>query len=357
MARGGPAQALGVTAAQDRWTLENSGPGIGVIGYDDMLVTAGSGLLSSIAAGRCRIRAVNSAGLSSGVYELTSDAPITRGHASANGAYPRLDQIIARVVDFQEQGQATSEDIVILPGLATSGASLDNRNGAAIPPVNSILLADVLVPAGASSAAGFSYRDRRPFASNGAVPRIRTSPGQVPSIGMQTELRVTSMQTGTIFGWMLRYLPRRITASKIRWAYRQGSPVFVGNYNIGIYDASGRLVVSSGPVAAVGSANTLQNRSETITTTTFEPGAYYVAFGFVGSSGGATYLAEMQTGVTGGPATIYPVPATSMCGGISGAGPPGGTTFPTILQGTIDNITTSLTIGEVRVPVFTLSAT
>lgn len=351
MARGGPVQALGVTAEQDRWTMENSGPGIGVIGPSDFLVSYGVGLSSTISAGRCRIRGVDSSGNPSGVYELLNDTPITRAHATPNGANPRLDQIIARVTDFQEQGVGITEDVAILTGVATSGASLSNRSGAALLPSNSLLLADVLVPASAASASVFSYRDRRPIASWTAVPPIRSAVAQVPFVSLYTSISQKSFLASTaIFGYILRYLPRRITATKIRWTYRQGATAYPGNYNIGIYDSSGRKVVDTGVVAGTGGNNTLQARSETIPTTIFEPGMYYVAFGTAASTGAMNYMADAAPG-TSGANTIYPVPGPNIMGGTSS----GGTTLPTTLLSTIDNYTTSTTVGAVFVPMITLA--
>lgn len=357
MARGGPVQGLGVTAAQDRWTMENSGPGIGVIGPDDFMVGSGIGMSSTISTGRCRIRGTNSAGGDSGVYELLNDTPISRSHATANGTNPRVDQIVARVVDFQEQRTAISEDVIVLTGLATSGASLDNRSGAALLPANALLLADVLVPVGASGSASFVYRDRRRFASWKAVPHVRTPIVQVPFIGLYTSTAQFSVSaTSAAMGWILRYLPRRITATKIRWAYRQAATAFSGaNYNIGIYDSSGRKVAETGVVAGTGAANTIQARAETIPTTTFEPGMYYVAFGTSGGGlGQMSYMGDPVSGVSGGPVTIWPTPAPNIMGGISA----GGTTMPTTLLGTVDNYTTATSgLGGPLVPAITLSTT
>lgn len=290
MARGGPAQGLGITAVQDRWILDANGSGIGVTGPGDLKVSAGLGMASLISAGKCRIRGANAAGIS-GVYHLINDAPASRTHASADGTNPRIDQIIAKIVDFQEQGSATVEDVAILTGLPTAGATLDNRNGAALLPINSLLLADALVPVSASSAALFTYRDRRPLSSRGLVPTRTGATEQVrflpPTLGSYTNSFVptTNDQLHALF-----YLPRKITATKIKWVYQQdvsGTPI-TGNYNIGIYDASGRLLASTGAVALTGALGSQQVRSDPIASTTFEAGMYYVMIGWGTIAGAGT---------------------------------------------------------------------
>src|SRR6202041_827140 len=62
-----------------------------------------------------------------------------------------------------------------LNGTPTSGATLANRNGALDLPQSSLRLADVLVPAGSSSSASFSFTDRRPWARGYCNARNNTS--------------------------------------------------------------------------------------------------------------------------------------------------------------------------------------
>lgn len=348
MARGGPAQGLGITAAQDRWIYDGSGPGVGVIGTGDLKVTSGLGMASSIAAGRCRIRGTNALGGNSGMYHLANDSPLSRTHESSDGTNPRVDCVVACVVDLQEQGSPISEDIVILKGLATAGADLANRNGAPLIPINALLLADVLVPFSASNSALFSYEDRRQSADEGRIPQVRVDIEQVlvrPLIGRSfaADPLITSGATPTMA--VLCHIPRRITATKIRWTYRHGVTAQTGNYNLGIYDASGRKVVETGVVALTGIAQSIQQRSEAITTTTFEAGMYYVMVGWASMGAGsfrATCHGATTTSDPGFPGPNYGIYSTTS-----------GTTLPQTMLSMTDYNTTP---QAVLVPAICLSA-
>jgi hypothetical protein len=59
---------------------------------------------------------------------------------------------------------ANDARVRILTGTATGGATLDNRTGAPALPVNSIRLADVLVPAADTTISNAQIRDRRQWA-------------------------------------------------------------------------------------------------------------------------------------------------------------------------------------------------
>jgi hypothetical protein len=333
--RGGPAQGLGITAAQDRWMLDGSGPGVGVVNPGDLKVSAGLGLAASIAPGSCSIRAYNAAGARGGLYHLSSDSVVSRTHPSADPTNPRIDQIVAKVVDQQEQGAATQEDIVIVPGLATSGATLDNRTGAALLPANTVLLADALVPTNAASSALFTYRDRRAFADEGNVPPIRTPTNSVMMLCFVGQTRLNANANNLNQYAMLHYLPRRITATRIRWVYRQSSgTASTAVYNIGVYDASGRKIVETGALASTGISNTIQVRSEVITSTTFEPGAYYVCIGW-SSIIAAGVPWTWSSGISGGAEQVGP---NTMLYSTTG-----GTTLPQTLASFIDlNVTNSV---------------
>jgi len=89
--------------------------------------------------------------------------------ATAHATLPRIDQVLLHVYDNQVDGLGSNRAAMeILTGTATSGATLDNRNGAASLPATAIRLADVLVPGGAGTIVNSNIRDRRRWA-NGAV--------------------------------------------------------------------------------------------------------------------------------------------------------------------------------------------
>lgn len=237
-----------------------------------------------------------------GVYYVSPhSATINETVTTADASLPRLDQVILEIQDNVHDG--TTGNLArtrVVAGTPTSGATLDNRNGAAALPGSALLLADVIVAAGAGSITNAAIRDRRAF-QPGAIPPLLTVVDAVPMIPpLPPLLWDTSVQSGSMnSAWDLQqaaalmYLPRRIAAAtRVRWRYAHSTAggALTGNYVIGIYDSSGRKVVDTGTVALTGAAGSLQIRSETIAATTFEPGCYYVLIGFDTTSGANTRI-------------------------------------------------------------------
>lgn len=112
---------------------------------------------------------------------------------AADGSNPRIDQVIARVRDMNvDGGTQRSWAIEVLPGSAGSGATLDNRLGAAALPARCVRLADVLVPAGASSIAAGNVRDRRPWARGAIAWATGTGTANIDHPDGQTSAVVTA---------------------------------------------------------------------------------------------------------------------------------------------------------------------
>lgn len=323
-------QKLGVTAKTDRQILEGVAPGIGIISPGDLKCTAGSGVTTAIAAGRCNIR--GSTNVDQGIYTLWNTAATTVTHTAADATNPRIDSIYAKVIDSTEAGGATDAgQIVLVSGTATSGATLDNRTGAGSPPASSTLLADVLVPNGAASSASYTYRDRRLYASPNVVPPIKTTtldavafqPAGVP---MAVTNNITAALTSSNpQGAYLAYLPEKITATRIRWWYSQNATAATTNYNIGVADASGRLIVSTGAIAFTGTAAAFVPKSDSISATVFEAGMYYVVMGFaaMNASAGINFAGPVLNQGTSGPNTALTLNS-------------GGATMPTTILGYTD---------------------
>src|SRR5262249_43841760 len=129
--------------------------GEGVEGSTDLLVTAGAAPTSvDVAAG---VGYVRGDGLNDlGLYRCRNDATKgsaafeTGGLAAPDATKPRLDQIVARVFDNDVDGFGSHKwRLAVVTGVPTTGATLDNREGKAELPNSAMLLADVLVPAGA----------------------------------------------------------------------------------------------------------------------------------------------------------------------------------------------------------------
>lgn len=293
-------------------------PGVGIVRPPDLKATAGSGMQSSIAAGRARIRA-NYLGVDHGVYELWSDSAVAVTHPTA-GANPRVDQILARMKDSDEGSGVDLGDFYVAAGTASAPVTLDNRTGVAAVDPATVLIADVLVPAGAGSSASFTYRDRRPFAGYGMVPPLISAVEMVPMIyrGMVVDPASYVSAMNNFQMEAVAYLPQRIVATKIRWTYLHAGTAQTGNYNIGIYDSSGRKIVETGSVAITGSANTRIVRSETISSTILEAGIYHVLIGLASLSVGTMFSLSAMTGSSSTPSVSGPnLMSSILSGGIT----------------------------------------
>lgn len=273
--------------------------------------------------------------------------------AASDPSNPRIDQVFLCIEDSQDTGSNNKATLRVVTGTATGGATLDNRTGVGSAPagMSSMLLADVLVAAAGASIANAAIRDRRPFSVRGAGPSPFTALDQVtfipdacpqPSIGIQSTANFDAQQ-----GAALMYLPRRIAgATKIRFRYAQGATANAANFNIGIADASLRVLVSSGATAYTGATGTSQSPSLTITATTFDAGYYWVVLGNAAGTASATVTA---CGISGLLNTIsgpnqYVFSAS------------GGTTMPTTIAAFSDQYGVTGTAAQrVGVPIITLS--
>lgn len=147
----------------------------GVMDAGDLKVTQGtSGMRVTVAAGMAWIRA--DSGFRNGLGMAINDANIENALtlAASHATLPRIDQVCVRLNDSTDglgTGVGDAAEPIVLQGTPTSGATLDNRSGAAALPNDVLRLADVLVPAASSSVTNANIRDRRPWA-RGAHRRI-----------------------------------------------------------------------------------------------------------------------------------------------------------------------------------------
>lgn len=146
----------------------------GVVGVNDFLVTWVSALTVQVAAGVAYVPGLNVA--DQGLYRQRESGNTNIAVGAGDATNPRLDQIILRVLDHVHDTSGLDEArIEVVPGTPTSGATLVNRNGAADLTAlteNSksvLLLADVLVPAGASAISGAAIGDKRAVAKLGGA--------------------------------------------------------------------------------------------------------------------------------------------------------------------------------------------
>lgn len=155
------------SALRDRLAFKHGGPiqaGVWLAG--DLMVTqrgAGANMSVDVASGYALVDA-NDPG-NDGLYHLANDATVNVTITPAHATLPRIDQVCIQVNDTTHGADATDTPaIVVLTGTATSGATLNNRTGAASLPAAHLRLADVLVGAAASTITNTVIRDRRPWA-------------------------------------------------------------------------------------------------------------------------------------------------------------------------------------------------
>ncbi len=166
-----------------RYITEISGVQEGVVGSGDMKVTAaaGGGMKVDIAAGAAFVKGDSGTpgtGLSQGLFGVVNDASVANAVtlAASDATNPRLDQICLRVRDSTDLATGADDaTFLVVTGTPTSGATLDNRNGAAALPSDHLRLADVLVPALSSAVTNGNTRDRRPWARGAYHLVTRTS--------------------------------------------------------------------------------------------------------------------------------------------------------------------------------------
>ena len=171
-------QSKSYSAQKDRqWFADIVMPG--VFSDTDFLLSLLGSLAYRMSAGKAYVLGQQVA--DQGMYRVANlanaDLAVGAGHASL----PRIDQVILRVMDNTHDGAGFNEArIETVPGTATSGATLDNRSGAANLAAlgeaskNVLLLYDILMPAAASSISGGNVRRRVQLAKVGwgTLPKI-----------------------------------------------------------------------------------------------------------------------------------------------------------------------------------------
>lgn len=152
----------------------------GVANYaTDFVVTPAASLLKvDVAAGAAWVKGDSGTpgmGISQGLYSVVNDAAIANAVtlAASDPTNPRLDQIVLKVRDSSDLATGADDALLeVVTGTPTGGATLLNRNGAAALGNDRLLLADVLVPATATSLTAANIRDRRIPANGRAVRAI-----------------------------------------------------------------------------------------------------------------------------------------------------------------------------------------
>lgn len=143
-------------------------PGLG----SPLAVTASSGMNVAVAAGICFVQ--NTSSTTAGLHPVCLDTAGTITLATSDVTNPRIDNIIARVVDNGDN---------------TSTTTVERQTGTPAPspvaptlPATSLLLAQIAVGAGVSSIVGGNITDKRvDTAASGGIITVKTSADQPPA--------------------------------------------------------------------------------------------------------------------------------------------------------------------------------
>lgn len=147
-----------------------SQPGVvGATHYDVIQRALGANMSVDVGVGSALVPATNSG--NKGYYHLENTSSVNVSISAANATNPRVDQIVLTVKDSTHGGDATDVPLLqVITGTPSAGAQISSvtganyRLGAGALPNNSIRLADVIVPAAATSILTANINDRRPWA-------------------------------------------------------------------------------------------------------------------------------------------------------------------------------------------------
>jgi microcystin-dependent protein len=180
----------------------------GVAGSGDFAVTFSSGRTLSVAAGIAFVKGLNVS--DQGAYRVRTSGSTSITGNNGDATNPRIDQVVIRVMDTTHDSSGSTEARVeIHEGTPTAGATLANRSGAAnltaLSAKSVILLADLLVPAGATSYTGGNLGDKRTLASIalsaplgvGSVSNAALAAGAVTDTKITGPIAVTKLAAGS----------------------------------------------------------------------------------------------------------------------------------------------------------------
>lgn len=137
----------------------------GIVGSGDYQVTApASGMSVNVAAGQVWVPGTQAA--NQGQYYMLNDGTISVTVPAADPTNPRIDLIVAQVIDTQYGGASNTGEVVDVSGTPAPSPA------APAAPANSITLAQVYVGAGVTSITSGNITDER----------VRTGPNGVAAI-------------------------------------------------------------------------------------------------------------------------------------------------------------------------------
>lgn len=150
-----------------------------------------------IGIGQCWIPGTSSG--SQGMYYSRNGAPVTVTISAANATNPRIDMVVAQVIDQTYAGSGHSCAPVVMTGTPTAGATIvpgaGYLAGVGAAPASSMILAYVLVPANATSIVTADILNIAPPAALALGISGSTVRGAV-------NIATTGSRTNTVYGFL-----------------------------------------------------------------------------------------------------------------------------------------------------------
>lgn len=238
--------------------------GTGVIGSGDLAVSAlGSpnmsvnvaqgqvimpGTLGSTGGFPTNLNAQTTYGLpstftSQGAYESWNNATTNLVISAANPTNPRIDLVCASTQDAQYSGSNNQAILQVITGTPAASPSPPSS------PANTVVLAQVLVPANATSITTGDITDERPFMSLAPASAVsgRMYPTGQTILSSGTAAQITSLTTDYARGGVtiasntltVPVAGLYLISAAIQWQANSGGVLAAGNYATSIYRNGG----------------------------------------------------------------------------------------------------------------------
>lgn len=223
----------------------------GVAGQADMKVSqraAGANMTVDIAAGEAVVQGDQVT--NQGFYWALNDAVFNlTGFTAAHASLPRIDRVVLRIRDAFHGDAANDVSFQIKTGTATSGATLANCTGALAPGNNEFLLANVLIPAAATTITDANIDTTGAQNNSPAVRPVYVPAGNIFPSGAVTEFAGATAPAG----WLLcdGAAVSRTTYAALFNAISTTYGVGDGSTTFNLPDLRGRVAVGKGTHAEV----------------------------------------------------------------------------------------------------------
>lgn len=227
----------------------------GVVNAGDFAVTVGAGTMTiTCAAGKAWI--LGSDQPDQGMYRVYQSTAKSFTVPASDPTKPRIDTVILRIFDHLMDGSGLYKGrLEIVPGTATTGATLGNLTGANAltaltdSSLSLIVLAYILVPAAASSLTDSATNrlDARGRATLGSGYMVSNAP-DLTSINASIATLQSGHFTGNLYANYGGAGEMRLASNKALY-FDSGSSNYIYESSDGVLSTGGRLVVAGMDVA------------------------------------------------------------------------------------------------------------